>query len=587
MPPTRWMTPEQAEFLTGLYPTYLEHTAAKSYHRFWAGLYADWFTKWPEREVLFPNTEGMLDAEQGEALGAAVDARKKQLQTWFRWRANKSRRSRLQQKKSSVFKKVVAPKGSRIRTPTELYMLEHYDDQIKPQIMAEQQAGNIPAIGNNLTAVRKYAQELLESEDGEIKDKIQLMYKMQERVSKTTCDLDSEEETDPAEIKRAIDDLLYALARVAKLVKRLTRFAISFVCAGPDSSRNWDISSISCHPDTTPEGCTFPNLFPKESNAMLVAFQEYAETIFPLELHNPAKSASKGEGGEVKEGAPIANEGTVGVPSEDEGCRDGDVAIEDSGNSMGISQTKGGSGPESENQCGAGDEGADDAEGEDKDEGGQEYGVAVVEGDKWQVTSDASRSFVGLDASFGTWGPSGTARPSPDQSTVQFNASMPPQDPAAIGFQSHFGLGLSSQAPCNLPQLTPVQSIPTFASGSGSKYSGGDYVSGDFSYNDSTANGISFSDAMRDITADLAGNNWDFSGIGLHSLGTLPVSDLHSTVTQFSDADTGFNAELLPLSPIPNNPSPVRPCLPAVPPPSPDEHAMVASSQQKPTKSRS
>ncbi|KAF8121254.1 hypothetical protein EV363DRAFT_1406385 [Boletus edulis] len=231
MAPTKWTTPAQAEFLTGLHPTYLEHTTEKAYHQFWAELYADWFTRWPKRVVLFPNIEGALNAVQGEALGTAVDARKKVCH-------------------SAVFAHIcglhiVAPKGSRIRTPTELYMLEHYDNRIKPQITAEQQAGHIPAFGNNLTVVRKYTQELLESEDGEIKEKIQLMYKMQEKVSKATCDTDSEEEMDPAEIKRAIDDLPYALARVAKLVKRRTRFAISFICAGPDPSRNWDISSIS------------------------------------------------------------------------------------------------------------------------------------------------------------------------------------------------------------------------------------------------------------------------------------------------------------------------------------------------------
>ncbi|KAF8139675.1 hypothetical protein EV363DRAFT_1392615 [Boletus edulis] len=220
MAPMKWTTTEQAEFLTGLYPRYLEHTADKSYHRFWAELFTKWFARWPERATLFPNTKGMLNAEQGEALGAAVDARKKRLQTWFRWHANESRRGRLQQKKSSVFEKI-------------------------PQITAEQQAGTIPAFGNNLTAVRKYAQELLESEDGKIKEKIQLMYEMQEKISKATYDSDGEEETDPAEIKRAIDDLPYVLARVAKLVKRRTRFAISFVCAGPGPSRNWDISSIS------------------------------------------------------------------------------------------------------------------------------------------------------------------------------------------------------------------------------------------------------------------------------------------------------------------------------------------------------
>ncbi|KAF8121253.1 hypothetical protein EV363DRAFT_1458084 [Boletus edulis] len=85
---------------------------------------------------------------------------------------------------------------------------------------------------------------------------------------------------------------------------------------------------------------------------------------------------------------------------------------------------------------------------------------------------------------------------------------------------------------------------------------------------------------MREITADLSGDNWDFSEIGLDSLGTLPLSDLRST-------HAGSDAELLPLPPAPNNPSPVRPRLPAVPPPSPpDERAMATPSQQNTTKSR-
>ncbi|KAF8139678.1 hypothetical protein EV363DRAFT_1444145 [Boletus edulis] len=176
---------------------------------------------------------------------------------------------------------------------------------------------------------------------------------------------------------------------------------------------------------------------------------------------------------------------------------------------------------------------------------------------------------------------SGTAGPSPDQSTIQFNASTQPQDLAAIGFQSHLGIDLGSQVAGDIPQLMPVQSIPTFASGSGSGY-----VSGDFSYDDPT-NGISLSAAMREITADLSrDSNWDFSGIGLHSLGTPPLSDLHST--QFGDTDARSDAELLPLPPVPNNPSPVRPHLPAIPPPSsprPNECATATPSQQKTTKS--
>ncbi|KAG6372123.1 hypothetical protein JVT61DRAFT_7902 [Boletus reticuloceps] len=416
MAPMKWTILEQVEFLTGLYPKYLEHTMDKSYHQFWAELYTKWFARWPKRATLFPNIEGVLNAEQGKALGAAVDMHKK-----------------LQQKKSSVFEKVLAPKGSCICMPTELYMLEHYDDRIKPQIMAEQQAGRIPTFRNNLTVVHKYAQELLESEDSKIKEKIKFMYEMQEKVSKATCDSDSEEETDPAEIKCTIDDLPYMLTRVAKLVKRCTCFAISFVCTGPDPSRNWEISQslstydlCSCHPDMTPSGCTFPSLFPRESNAMLITFQEYAETIFmSFFLVSPSPESRN----------PTKSEKTLGVLPADKGCNNGDVAIEDSGDDMENRKTEEGGSPESENQCGAGDKGTDDAEGEKIDKGGQGYGAAIVEGDEWQVTSDAGQSFVGLDASFGTWSPSGTAGPSPNQSIIQFNASMQLQDPATIGLQ--------------------------------------------------------------------------------------------------------------------------------------------------------
>ena len=44
---------------------------------------------------------------------------------------------------------------------------------------------------------------------------------------------------------RAIDELPFALGRIGELIKRRCGFAVSFICAGPDPSKNWDITSIS------------------------------------------------------------------------------------------------------------------------------------------------------------------------------------------------------------------------------------------------------------------------------------------------------------------------------------------------------
>ncbi|KAF8121442.1 hypothetical protein EV363DRAFT_1172274 [Boletus edulis] len=244
MAPTCWTTPEQAAFLTSWLPEYEEHMTTKKYHLFWPPLFKAWFEKWSERDSLFPDVDGLLNAEQSSELGAAIEACHKRLQTWFRWRTNASRRNRLQQKRTSVFEKAIEPKGSRILSQSEIYSVEYYNDRIKPRLDIEKETGKLQSRGDVLRAGRKLSKELLEAEDKEIKDRVEEIYKMQKRKEKTE-EVSLVEPTDANEIQRAIDDLPFALARVAELIKSRTRFAISFICAGPDPSRNWDISSIS------------------------------------------------------------------------------------------------------------------------------------------------------------------------------------------------------------------------------------------------------------------------------------------------------------------------------------------------------
>jgi len=46
----RWMTEEQRSFLEIYVPQYLAVQASRTYHKFWIGLYQEWFAKFPEPE---------------------------------------------------------------------------------------------------------------------------------------------------------------------------------------------------------------------------------------------------------------------------------------------------------------------------------------------------------------------------------------------------------------------------------------------------------------------------------------------------------------------------------------------------------
>ncbi|KIK78087.1 hypothetical protein PAXRUDRAFT_17074 [Paxillus rubicundulus Ve08.2h10] len=142
------------------------------------------------------------------------------------------------------------------------------------------------------------------------------------------------EVTDPGEIQRVIDDLPYVLKSIAAAIKQRTRFMVSFICAGPDPSKNWGITSLSCHPDETPQGNTFTTLFPKEDNILLAAYQDYAELLFPVEIRNPQKATpvEKNDDIESEDGEDLGTEGGSQPPAgedvEDDPCEDGEV-VED------------------------------------------------------------------------------------------------------------------------------------------------------------------------------------------------------------------------------------------------------------------
>ncbi|KAG1830286.1 hypothetical protein DFJ58DRAFT_848486 [Suillus subalutaceus] len=210
----------------------------------------------------------------------AEDSRKVQLQTWFRWRTNASKKNHGLKKDMSIFEAALVPK-SHTKSTEEIYMDMVYNEWIKPLIKAEQEAGNISTAGQRMALGRKFCKELLEDKSDQVKDEVREKYDKQKKVKRVMLDNeDDNDETDADAIAKAINDLPIICQRFAYLIKKKTQFIVSFMCAGPKPRHDWDIVSLSCHPSETPAGSNFSQLCPNKDNTFLAAYQQYAELIF-------------------------------------------------------------------------------------------------------------------------------------------------------------------------------------------------------------------------------------------------------------------------------------------------------------------
>jgi len=97
MAPPNWATAEQLKFLRGYMPIFVDYTAKENQSKFWPRLNEDWFSRWPELDVLIkdgklppeacsdPDTPGdpggenlryQMTSEERELYGTAIKARK-------------------------------------------------------------------------------------------------------------------------------------------------------------------------------------------------------------------------------------------------------------------------------------------------------------------------------------------------------------------------------------------------------------------------------------------------------------------------------------------------------------------------------
>jgi hypothetical protein len=55
MAPPNWATAEQLQFLCNYIPIFIDYTVKENQSKFWPRLNEDWFSHWPELDVLIKN----------------------------------------------------------------------------------------------------------------------------------------------------------------------------------------------------------------------------------------------------------------------------------------------------------------------------------------------------------------------------------------------------------------------------------------------------------------------------------------------------------------------------------------------------
>ena len=65
MAPPNWATGKQLEFLHSYVPIFIEHTEKETQSKFWPHLTEDWFSRWPELDILIKDSKLPLQASAG------------------------------------------------------------------------------------------------------------------------------------------------------------------------------------------------------------------------------------------------------------------------------------------------------------------------------------------------------------------------------------------------------------------------------------------------------------------------------------------------------------------------------------------
>ncbi|KAJ7262602.1 hypothetical protein C8J57DRAFT_1719457 [Mycena rebaudengoi] len=296
MAPAGWATEAEKTFLFLQLPDYIQRAAAGKRALFWGSVFEGFLQKFPERAKLgLPSATETGDAaqltpEQRTVLENAIKARKRQIETWFRYQrrkiTNASTATASTNSQASLASTLfTAPVRHRSHKAIEIFQKRRVvgiREALTKAGYDELDVANIPddftgADGNNSPEARaklvmsmrmqlraRVVREMFDAISAEEKASIdEELEAEREKALKEEAEMTQNKNLKtPAALQKSIDELTGALGKVLNIAEKESGWVAMTIIGGPNPRMGGELSAKVVCTGETPTGNDFETFFP-------------------------------------------------------------------------------------------------------------------------------------------------------------------------------------------------------------------------------------------------------------------------------------------------------------------------------------
>ncbi|KAH7903085.1 hypothetical protein BJ138DRAFT_1120749 [Hygrophoropsis aurantiaca] len=287
MPPPRWTTAEQLDWLQRELPAFKQAQNDGSVNKFWEIMTHAWYKEFSERKNLWPPngippgmSEDMGDAdlptEFAEILGSAISDRNDKLKNWYR---NNSRvKITGTNSTSKLLAKLLGQRAQGIRdlNQIEVYSKLHYEDKVKPIVESEMAAKKTVEAGERLACIKMVTAQMYKEEGEDVKAAVKA--EMLRRNKERRSPLDSSQS--PEARAHALRELPVLLIQFFDNLHAFTGWHFSVYMGGPDPTKGEALTCQSYHHGQTMLGHTFQGVTRDFEEQFVDPYRKFLQDVF-------------------------------------------------------------------------------------------------------------------------------------------------------------------------------------------------------------------------------------------------------------------------------------------------------------------
>ncbi|KIJ10068.1 hypothetical protein PAXINDRAFT_16913 [Paxillus involutus ATCC 200175] len=324
----KWTSKEQHEFLSSKKSDFMKAQLQLTLKMFWSTVSYEFFEKWPEINERFPGvTHKCLAADQQQALGKFVEARKGQIRSWF-YRTQREESKARATDFSKCITKIMGSttKGTRRPSAVEMFMrMEEFvkvreasEEALESSISSEIASTSKPKkTGPGIAAMKKLAKAELSSQSDEFKSDMinRAKEECKRRADVAQAELEALRNPDIAQCVKAIEGLGGMFGQLLETVFEATGWHASVYVGGPDPQVKGDICVYSFHHGQALTGSTFRESLPNHHERVVKPFTMFLQALFPgsnaSQEGTPLPSLSTASSATTTPGTPLPSLSTT------------------------------------------------------------------------------------------------------------------------------------------------------------------------------------------------------------------------------------------------------------------------------------